>query len=104
MATCRSTHLQSPPCCAVLCCAVRNPLWRDLEIIEDPTATPRQKIAARLTKIEKSILQGCLDAVTTCAPCLGECWGMAAHLYKGAPVGHVHNGLDCCSMKPYSTA
>lgn len=43
-----------------------------MEIVDDPAATPRQKIAARLTKIEKSILQGCLDAVTTCAPCLGE--------------------------------
>lgn len=49
----------------------RHPLWRDLEILEDPASTPRQKVAARLTKIEKSILQGCLDAVTTCAPCLG---------------------------------
>jgi hypothetical protein len=29
------------------------------------------QVAARLTKIEKSILQGCLDAVATCAPCLG---------------------------------
>lgn len=48
----------------------KHPLWRDLEIVDDPTATPRQKIAARLTKIEKSILQGCLDEVTTCAPCL----------------------------------
>ena len=50
----------------------RHPLWRDLEIENDPTAAPRQKIAARLTKIEKSILQGCLDDVTTCAPCLGK--------------------------------
>jgi hypothetical protein len=55
----------------VLC---RHPLWRDLEIVDDPKATPRQKIAARLTKIEKSILQGCMDAVTTCAPCLGGLW------------------------------
>jgi hypothetical protein len=29
-------------------------------------------VAARLTKIEKNILQDCLDAVGTCAPCLGE--------------------------------
>eukprot|EP00878_Enallax_costatus_P010172 GHUV01010618.1.p1 GENE.GHUV01010618.1~~GHUV01010618.1.p1 ORF type:complete len:451 (+),score=91.21 GHUV01010618.1:1244-2596(+) len=48
----------------------KHPLWRDLEIIEDPTTTPRQKVAARLTKIEKSILQNCLDAVSNCAPCL----------------------------------
>uniref|UniRef100_A0A383VYM3 Rubisco LSMT substrate-binding domain-containing protein n=1 Tax=Tetradesmus obliquus TaxID=3088 RepID=A0A383VYM3_TETOB len=48
----------------------KHPLWRDLEILEDPEASPRQKVAARLTKIEKSILQGCLDAVGTCAPCL----------------------------------
>jgi hypothetical protein len=62
--------------CISLVCAsshsCRHPLWRDLEILEDPAATPRQKVAARLTKIEKSILQGCLDAVGTCAPCLGE--------------------------------
>jgi hypothetical protein len=50
-------------------------LWRDLEIVEDPAASPRQKIAARLTKIEKSILQGCVDAVSSCAPCLSECLG-----------------------------
>lgn len=38
------------------------------------------QVAARLTKIEKSILQGCLDAVATCAPCLGA----SVH---GAPAG-----------------
>lgn len=62
------TNIARAASCAGCC---RHPLWRDLEIVDDPAATPRQKIAARLTKIEKSILQGCLDAVTTCAPCLG---------------------------------
>jgi hypothetical protein len=74
----------------VVSCAVRflpivvcrHPLWRDLEIVDDPAATPRQKIAARLTKIEKSILQGCLDAVTTCAPCLGGCTVFTPCLYE----------------------
>ncbi|KIY95099.1 hypothetical protein MNEG_12863, partial [Monoraphidium neglectum] len=47
----------------------RRPLWKDLEILEDPKSTPRQKVAARLTKIEKSILQGCLDAISTQSPC-----------------------------------
>eukprot|EP00775_Hariotina_reticulata_P013147 gene13147-13277_t len=46
----------------------KHPLWRDLEILQDPSSTPRQKVAARLTKIEKSILQGCLDAVAACVP------------------------------------
>jgi hypothetical protein len=38
--------------------------------VQDAASTPRQKIAARLTGIEKSILQGCVDTVSTCAPCL----------------------------------
>jgi hypothetical protein len=43
--------------CAVM---LQHPLSRDLEIISEPQSTPRQRIAARLTKIEKSILQDCL--------------------------------------------
>eukprot|EP00798_Chlamydomonas_sp_ICE-L_P011893 gene11893-14994_t len=39
----------------------KHPLSKDLEIIDDPKTTPRQKIAARLTKIEKGILNACLD-------------------------------------------
>ncbi|KAI8466475.1 MAG: hypothetical protein J3K34DRAFT_433512 [Monoraphidium minutum] len=59
--------------------AYRRPLWRDLEILEDPASTPRQKVAARLTKIEKGILQGCLDAVKTQSPCsTGAAGGSAA--------------------------
>lgn len=49
----------------------KNPLWKDLEVLENPASTPRQKVAARLTKIEKSILQGCLDAVISSSPCSG---------------------------------
>lgn len=41
----------------------RYPLHHDLEVIEDPQATPRQKIAARLLKIEKSILQDAIKRV-----------------------------------------
>jgi hypothetical protein len=89
---CASIHQSGclTPCCVMLCHAVscyvsRHPLWRDLEIVDDPTATPRQKIAARLTKIEKSILQGCLDEVTTCAPCLGGCTAMAWLMQQHAP-------------------
>eukprot|EP00879_Flechtneria_rotunda_P026362 GHRR01028105.1.p1 GENE.GHRR01028105.1~~GHRR01028105.1.p1 ORF type:complete len:274 (+),score=85.18 GHRR01028105.1:1140-1961(+) len=48
----------------------KHPLWRDLETLENPNSSPRQKVAARLTLIEKSIYQGCLDAVSSCAPCL----------------------------------
>ncbi|KAF8059135.1 setd3 [Scenedesmus sp. PABB004] len=48
----------------------KHSMARDLEILADPTATPRQKVAARLTKIEKSILTGAMDAVAACAPCL----------------------------------
>lgn len=41
--------------------AYSHPIWRDLQIIADPASTPRQRIAARLTKIEKGILQACID-------------------------------------------
>jgi len=34
-------------------------------VLQDASSTPRQKVAARLTKIEKSILQGCLNEVAT---------------------------------------
>jgi hypothetical protein len=43
-----------------------------LEILQDSGSTPRQKVAARLTKIEKSILQGCLDEVAACVPQTGR--------------------------------
>ncbi|KAG2486389.1 hypothetical protein HYH03_014967 [Edaphochlamys debaryana] len=43
--------------------AYAHPLWRDLEILADSRATPREKVAARLTKVEKSILAACLDAL-----------------------------------------
>lgn len=51
--------------------AYPQPLWRDLEVIADPAATPRQKVAARLTKMEKSLLQGCLDALKAAAAPVG---------------------------------
>jgi hypothetical protein len=34
-------------------------------------ASTQTQVAARLTKIEKSILQGCLDAVSVDSPCAG---------------------------------
>ncbi|GFR44785.1 hypothetical protein Agub_g6117, partial [Astrephomene gubernaculifera] len=43
--------------------AYPHPLWRDLEIIDDPAASPRQKVAARLTKIEKSLLGAAAEAL-----------------------------------------
>ncbi|GIL80626.1 hypothetical protein Vretimale_9217 [Volvox reticuliferus] len=43
--------------------AYAHPLWRDLEIINDPSSSPRQKVAARLTKIEKSILVAAAEAL-----------------------------------------
>ncbi|GLC60161.1 hypothetical protein PLESTB_001580500 [Pleodorina starrii] len=43
--------------------AYAHPLWRDLEIINDPSSSPRQKVAARLTKIEKSILVASAEAL-----------------------------------------
>jgi histone-lysine N-methyltransferase SETD3 len=44
--------------------AYRRPtVAADLEVLADPASTPRQKVAARLVKIEKSILQGCVDAL-----------------------------------------
>ncbi|KAG2424087.1 hypothetical protein HXX76_014763 [Chlamydomonas incerta] len=43
--------------------AYAHPLWRDLEIIADPASSPRQKVAARLTKIEKSILAAAAEAL-----------------------------------------
>ena len=52
--------------------AYPHALWRDLEILEDESSTPRQKVAARLTKIEKSILTNCLETVAKAAPCNGE--------------------------------
>ncbi|KXZ43296.1 hypothetical protein GPECTOR_95g685 [Gonium pectorale] len=43
--------------------AYPHPLWRDLEIIADPASSPRAKVAARLTKIEKSILAAAVEAL-----------------------------------------
>lgn len=43
--------------------AYKHSLEKDLEVIEDPKSTPREKIAARLTKIEKSIWQSCIEEV-----------------------------------------
>lgn len=45
----------------------KHPLWKDLEILEDPATPPRHKIAARLTKIEKSILMSALEQVQAAA-------------------------------------
>ncbi|GAX79600.1 hypothetical protein CEUSTIGMA_g7041.t1 [Chlamydomonas eustigma] len=45
----------------------KHSLSKDLEIISDPLSTPRQRIAARLTKIEKSILQDCLGELKKAA-------------------------------------
>lgn len=41
----------------------KRPLWQDLEVIHDPSSSPREKVAARLTKIEKTLLTGCLEAL-----------------------------------------
>ena len=46
----------------LLMLAMQHPLWQDIEILSsaaDATSTPRQRVAARLTKIEKSILMAC---------------------------------------------
>lgn len=59
----------------------KHPLWKDLEIINDPAATPRQKIAARLTKIEKSILQAAIDHIKALpTPCTGADTGVHSSL------------------------
>lgn len=41
--------------------AVQNPISMDMEIMDSPTATPRQKVASRLLKIEKEILLDTLE-------------------------------------------
>jgi histone-lysine N-methyltransferase SETD3 len=41
----------------------RTTIEQDEAIIVDPSTGPRQTVAARLLKIEKGILQGCLAAV-----------------------------------------
>ncbi len=58
--------------------AYKNTLQQDLDILADPKSSPRAKVAARLTKIEKSILKACLDAVAENSPCTGGCAGPVA--------------------------
>lgn len=43
----------------------RTSISEDEEIIRDPETTPRQKVSARLLKIEKEILQNGLSEIHT---------------------------------------
>ncbi|EFJ43572.1 hypothetical protein VOLCADRAFT_76643 [Volvox carteri f. nagariensis] len=79
--------------------AYAHPLWRDLEIINDPSSTPRQKVAARLTKIEKSILAAAAEALAVRgAPTDATALGAAAARLAGAGVrmGSLQDGQGHC--------
>ncbi|KAF5841400.1 hypothetical protein DUNSADRAFT_13063 [Dunaliella salina] len=41
--------------------AYKFPVTKDMEVMADPAASPRQKVAARLCKIEKEILLATLE-------------------------------------------
>ena len=46
----------------------------DAATIDDPKATPRQKVAARLLRIEKTILGGTPDPPSLSVTTLGDFW------------------------------
>ena len=46
---------------------MQHPLWRDVELATDAASSPRQRIAARLIKIEKSILLDTLEGLKQAA-------------------------------------
>lgn len=39
----------------------KRPMWEDLEVINCPSSSPRERIAARLTKIEKTLISAALQ-------------------------------------------
>jgi len=45
----------------------QHPIEHDVMVVEDSSASPRARVAARLTKIEKSILMDSLKALEAAA-------------------------------------